>query len=267
MAELESFIQNALDAGYSGAQIQWHLMKELGYTPRQAVQAVNTAPREKMGPPQAPGTIAIPPDTSFGDAISRANPMPDWYQGAERRLTQPFLTTPITGGPLASLADVAPVIPQSKTEALLAAAALIPGGKLLKGARGALKAGTGMLEGAAPEVGALSRALEAGTLERAPRGKNLEFPIKWAIHPETGDVLMKEDAQNFDRHVGWFEEMGLPSAGDAFDRVPRGNLVVGPGPEGRELTDFTVNSLGGNISNDQFKSIMQALRKTGHLPR
>ncbi|HXJ76577.1 MAG TPA: hypothetical protein VNM37_27215 [Candidatus Dormibacteraeota bacterium] len=160
MAELKQFdVQGARDAGYSGAEIQWHLMKELGYPPALAIQSVNTAPREKMGPPEAPRAIGMPTDTSFGGAVNQANPMPDWYQGAERRLNQPF-SMGVTGGPVGSLADVAPVIPQSKTEAaLLAAGALIPPAKAAAGAKAAVRAGTRMLEGAAPEVGALSRGM------------------------------------------------------------------------------------------------------------
>jgi hypothetical protein len=60
-----------------------------------------------------------------------------------------------------SLSDIMQV-PQSKTEAaLLAAGALIPAARVLKGARGAINAGTRMLEGAAPETGLLSRAINA----------------------------------------------------------------------------------------------------------
>jgi hypothetical protein len=100
----------------------------------------------------------MPADASFSDAMSKANPMPEWYQRADAAVNQPF-SRGVTGGPVGSLADVAPVIPQSKTEAMLLAAGLIPGGKLLKGAKGALKIGTAALEGAAPEVGALSRGM------------------------------------------------------------------------------------------------------------
>lgn len=63
---------------------------------------------------------------------------------------------PVTGTPVASPADLFQ-LPQSKTEAaLLAAGALIPPAKALSGAKGLVRAGTTLLEGAAPEIQALT---------------------------------------------------------------------------------------------------------------
>jgi hypothetical protein len=87
MADLKQFdVQGARDAGYSGAEIQWHLIRNLGYPLALASQAT----REKMGPPEAPRTIGMPSDTSFGDAVNQANPMPDWWRRADAAINQPF---------------------------------------------------------------------------------------------------------------------------------------------------------------------------------
>jgi hypothetical protein len=45
MADLRQFdVQGALDAGYSGAEIQLHLMHKLGYPPAEAKRAVLSPP-------------------------------------------------------------------------------------------------------------------------------------------------------------------------------------------------------------------------------
>jgi hypothetical protein len=128
-----------------------------------------------QAPPKAapaPAQDSIPSDTSFSDAMSKVNPMPEWYQQA----SQPFLSSPVTGGAPVDPADIVR-LPQSKGEAaILAAGALIPGSKLLKGAKGAIAAGTGMLEGAAPETGQLSRALSAAE-EIPPASQRADVPV------------------------------------------------------------------------------------------
>jgi hypothetical protein len=135
--------------------------------PEQSAQNVfgndyQAPPRKPMGPPQAPQAAPpvndIPRDTSFTEAMSHADVRPEWMQQAQAAVDQPF-SMPVTGGAPMDVADLVQ-LPQSKTEAgLLAAGALIPGGKVLKGAKNAVRLGTTLAEGAAPEVGLLGKAL------------------------------------------------------------------------------------------------------------
>jgi len=102
--------------------------------------------------------------------------------------------------------------------------------------------------------------------QRLRRVGQEEVPVKWAIDPRNNNVLLKEDTGFYDRHLDWFPHLGLPSAGETFDRIPRGNVTLGPGPEGPEIVDFNQNS-SGKLSNDAFNQIMNALRRSGYLPQ
>ena len=122
-----------------------------GIVRRRLAQAPAVAP----GRPALDTQISVPSDTSFSDTMSQVKLGPEWLPGD----SQPFLNIPTVGGSPMSLSDIVQ-LPQSKLEAgLLAAGAVVPPAKALKAARGAVRAGTKMLEGAAPEVGVLSRAI------------------------------------------------------------------------------------------------------------
>lgn len=112
---------------------------------------------------------------------------------------------------------------------------------------------------------------ETGALTfRVPR----ETSVKWAIDPRTGKVLLKRDSGFFDRHVDWFQDIGLPHTGEEFDRIPRGNVMVGPGPEGREIIDFegkggwtTDSSQYRDPAQQYYGQVFDALQKAGYFGR
>ena len=132
-------------------------------TPQSRAQQVRqlAPPRPAMGPPQAQSQpITNIPSDHAGLGLPDVNPMPEWYQRADAAINQPF-SMQVTGGAPMSLSDMVN-IPQNKWEAgLLAAGALVPGSKALSAGKKALQLGTTALEGAAPEAGILSKAINA----------------------------------------------------------------------------------------------------------
>jgi hypothetical protein len=88
MADPKQFdVQGARDAGYSGAEIQLHLIQGLGYTPAEAQQAA-PPPRDQQSAPQlppSPDQRSKFPDVLSGvkDFITSLNPFPsaDFPQG------------------------------------------------------------------------------------------------------------------------------------------------------------------------------------------
>jgi hypothetical protein len=109
---------------------------------------------------------------------------------------------------------------------------------------------------------------EAPLVGRGP-GEPSGAPVamKWAIDPRDGKPLLREiNQENQFAHEDWFAQLGLPSAGKAFDQIPRGELMVGPGPQGPQLTHFD-DYFSGKLSNLDFGKIMGALRNSGYLPK
>jgi hypothetical protein len=161
--------------------------------------AARNAPRPAMGPPEAPSSYRAaetPPWQAAGapgdragsvqEAVGRSQLLPNWAENARGAIERDIAASPglVTGADL-------PTLPQSKGEAaLLAAGALIPPEKLLAGGRGLLRAGTTALEGAAPEVGAMGRALTAeNVLAEAANEKKLGFGAWRAQNPEAGEGM------------------------------------------------------------------------------
>jgi len=102
-------------------------------------------------------------DTGLSSTMSQKmqfRPEVEAARTAYEKANEPF-AMPTTGGSPMELSDIIPKPPESGLEAALLAATVIPPGKILKGAKGAVEAGTRMMEGAAPEAGLLSRAITA----------------------------------------------------------------------------------------------------------
>lgn len=145
-------------------------------------------------------------EESKGKLIGQVKPIEDPITPPQASLTAPrsfFDSEPVTnsqpsysGGPLVSLADVAQVPKSLPEAALTAAGALIPGGKLAKGASAALRAGTTLLEGEGPQLARGALTAENVLAAAAGKGKKLGFEAFRKVLPSAGEGIFNlKDAQ------------------------------------------------------------------------
>ncbi len=123
----------------------------------------------------------------------------------------------------------------------------------------------GILQGVIP-IGPPGMGLSRGLAERDalmwPEGifVHEEDIVKsglWAVNPKTGNIRLSSfsSSGHAEPHAVWFERIGLPSVGRAFDRVIRGRAYI-TGDGQINLVDET---WGGGLTDDVYRKVHRAI--------
>ena len=83
-----------------------------------------------------------------------------------------------------------------------------------------------------------------------------DFPgqanVTWAQHPKYG--IIYDSGKKWRTHVEWFDQMGLPTGGRAFDRIPRGHVSI--------QDDDKVIRYDPNTPDDVLRDVLKAAPRT-----